>query len=139
LGAAMKSITLGSSSAERIGQLVRLLGSNQDGEVVDAARAINRTLASNGTDLHHLADVIEHGLQHPALPPPPPPPPDPMDEILDMLNTCMCWLDVFNDYEAKFLKQMHFFAGRDGRAFRMTEKQAAWLRSLYRSKLKERA
>jgi hypothetical protein len=36
--------------APRIGQLIRLLGSNQDGEVVAAARALGRTLASVNAD-----------------------------------------------------------------------------------------
>src|SRR5271165_2052604 len=45
--------------APRIGQLIRLLGSDQDGEVVAAARALGRTLASVGADFHTLADVVE--------------------------------------------------------------------------------
>jgi hypothetical protein len=46
--------------APRIGQLIRLLGSNQDGEVVAAARALGRTLAGAGEDFHSLADAIEN-------------------------------------------------------------------------------
>jgi hypothetical protein len=45
--------------APRIGQLIRLLGSNQDGEVVAAARALGRTLASVDADFHNLAATIE--------------------------------------------------------------------------------
>ncbi len=44
----------------RLGQLVRLLGSDYDGEVVGAARAIGRTLSGVGASLHDLADVVEH-------------------------------------------------------------------------------
>jgi hypothetical protein len=45
--------------APRIGQLIRLLGSDQDGEVVAAARALGRTLTSVGAEFHTLADTIE--------------------------------------------------------------------------------
>jgi hypothetical protein len=45
--------------APRLGQLVRLLGSDQPGEVVAAAAALKRTLASVDQDFHTLARVIE--------------------------------------------------------------------------------
>jgi hypothetical protein len=45
--------------APRIGQLIRLLGSDQDGEVVAAARALGRTLATAGQDFHDLAACVE--------------------------------------------------------------------------------
>jgi hypothetical protein len=44
----------------KLAQYVRLLSSNQDGEVVAAARAIVRTLKKSGADIHTLADRIEH-------------------------------------------------------------------------------
>ncbi len=44
----------------RIGQLVRLLGSNHDGEALGAARAINRVLGGAGLVLDDLAHRIEH-------------------------------------------------------------------------------
>jgi hypothetical protein len=48
------------STTERLRQLVRMLSSDQEGEVLSAARAINRTLKSNGLDIHFLADGIGH-------------------------------------------------------------------------------
>jgi hypothetical protein len=45
--------------APRIGRLIRLLGSDQDGEVVAAVRALGRTLAGAGEDFHSLADAVE--------------------------------------------------------------------------------
>jgi hypothetical protein len=45
--------------APRLGQLIRLLGSDRDGEVVAAARALKRTLATAGQDFHDLAVGIE--------------------------------------------------------------------------------
>jgi len=47
----------------RIGQLVRLLGSNHDGEALGAARAINRVLGGAGLVLDDLAHRIEHAPQ----------------------------------------------------------------------------
>ena len=45
--------------APRVGQLIRLLASDRDGEVVAAARALARTLTSVGQDFHTLADSVE--------------------------------------------------------------------------------
>jgi hypothetical protein len=49
----------------RIGQLIRMLSSDQPGEVTAAAQAINRQLASQGIDIHELARVVETGLHLP--------------------------------------------------------------------------
>ena len=43
----------------RLGQFVRLLASDQPGEVVAAAAALRRALAGVGADLHDLAGTIE--------------------------------------------------------------------------------
>ncbi len=43
----------------RIGQFVRLLASDQPGEVVAAAAALKRTLAGVGADLNDLGDALE--------------------------------------------------------------------------------
>lgn len=56
----------------RIGQLIRLLSSDQPGEAGAAAQALNRTLASAGLDIHTLAEVAEASLpDEPAKRPPP--------------------------------------------------------------------
>jgi hypothetical protein len=49
----------------RIGQLIRMLSSDQAGEAGAAAQALTKTLASAGTDIHRLADVVETQLQLP--------------------------------------------------------------------------
>jgi hypothetical protein len=49
----------------RLGQLVRMLASDQPGEVAAAAQALHRTLASAGLDIHDLAKVAETGLRLP--------------------------------------------------------------------------
>lgn len=43
----------------RLGQFIRLLASDQPGEVVAAASALRRALAGVGADLHDLAGTIE--------------------------------------------------------------------------------
>jgi hypothetical protein len=48
-------MTLPAPVANRIGKLIRMLGSDKDGEVLGAACAIKRTLESAGSDLHDLA------------------------------------------------------------------------------------
>jgi hypothetical protein len=44
--------------ADKLGKLLRLLSSNHDGEVIAAARGIERTLKSAGLDIHVLADGV---------------------------------------------------------------------------------
>ena len=44
--------------ADKLGKLIRMLSSNQDGDVLNAARAIVRTLDTAGLDVHTLAANI---------------------------------------------------------------------------------
>ena len=48
-------------NTDKIGKLIRMLSSSNDGEVINAARAILRTLAQEGTDIHELAARVEGG------------------------------------------------------------------------------
>src|SRR5258706_12576386 len=52
-------------TSRRIGQLIRLLSSDQPGEAAAAAQALNRTLASAGLDMHELAKIAETGMRLP--------------------------------------------------------------------------
>ena len=54
-----------SPTMRRIGQLIKLLSSDQPGEAAAAAQALNKTLVSAGLDIHKLADVVETGLHLP--------------------------------------------------------------------------
>jgi hypothetical protein len=55
----------------RIAQFVRLMGSDQNGEVVNAARALGRLLAANNVGFNDLGDAIEKlatgGLEEAAI------------------------------------------------------------------------
>ena len=44
---------------QKLGTFIRMLASQQDGEVIAAARAITRVLASTGSDIHALAERVE--------------------------------------------------------------------------------
>jgi hypothetical protein len=50
--------------ADKLKPLIRLLSSDHDGEVVAAARALNRTLKSAKLDIHVLADCIGNGKDY---------------------------------------------------------------------------
>ena len=50
--------------ASRLGNLIRRLLSDHDGEIIATVCAIRRTLASAGCTLHDLAEVIEAGGAH---------------------------------------------------------------------------
>jgi hypothetical protein len=47
--------------AEKLGKLLKLLSLPQEGEVLNAARPILRTLEGAGADIHELAACIEGG------------------------------------------------------------------------------
>jgi hypothetical protein len=134
-GAAMKAVTvtLASSTASRIGQLVRLLGSDRSGEVVAAAAAIKRSLFVAGADIHHLADVAERALQSA---PPIAPKISPADDIDDinvaaMIRFCVNARHRLNEREVDFVRNMHQRLLLVGNNFEPTEKQLAWLLNIH--------
>ncbi len=47
----------------RVAQFIRLLGSDVDGEVVAATRALGKTLRAAGIDWHDLAIAVESGFR----------------------------------------------------------------------------
>jgi hypothetical protein len=49
------------STADRLAKLVRLLGSNRDGEILGAVTAMKRILEAAGLDLHAVANRIIDG------------------------------------------------------------------------------
>jgi hypothetical protein len=104
--------------APRIGQLVRMLGSDQDGEVVAAARAIGRTLKSAGEDFHSLAATIERSE------------PEVSSDRAEYCRAMARWLIEksgarFSEKEQAFLHDMTAWPGEP------TERQEAWLRAIF--------
>jgi hypothetical protein len=52
---------IGPGTEARLEKLIKMLSSNNDGEVIAAARAIQRTLSGAGSDVHELAERISGG------------------------------------------------------------------------------
>jgi hypothetical protein len=102
--------------APRIGQLIRLLGSDQDGEVVAAARALGRLLASVGEDFHTLADTIERSA--PAA-----------HHGCDDHRAMARWL--LNSGARLSPKEWAFVANMANRFGSLSDRQEAWLQAIF--------
>jgi hypothetical protein len=122
-------VTISSTAASRIGQLVRLLGSDRNGEVIAAATALQRTLRNAGADLHYLADVAERALQQPAIPPPVPDDDQDEEDVADLVRYCALAENYaqLTDRERGFVGNLHARLRRHGSAFTPSEKQVNWL------------
>jgi hypothetical protein len=48
------------ATANKLAAIIRMLSSDKDGDVLNAGRALDRTLKSVGCDIHDLAEVIAH-------------------------------------------------------------------------------
>jgi hypothetical protein len=118
----MSAINIASSAAARIGQLVRLLGSDRSGEVVAAATAINRTLSAVGLDFHYLADVTERALVTAK--------PD-HEPVATMIRFCWIHLSQLSAKEQDFIINLERLVRRLGDRFDPSERQLAWLISIY--------
>jgi hypothetical protein len=130
---------------ERLAKLIRMLGSDRDGEVVATVVALKRALAANGLDLHDLADRLTRQNKSE---------PDvaallqarregfrqgyrAAQEDFDTSDTltwrevaefCAARSDLLQPYEAKFVRQMEAWTAR-GRT--PSEKQGRWLDLIY--------
>jgi hypothetical protein len=56
---AMKAIP--STTSEKLAALIRMLSSNQDGEIIGTVHAFIRVLESAGSNIHALAEHVENG------------------------------------------------------------------------------
>lgn len=98
----------------KLAKLVLMLSSNADGEVVAAAKAIDRTLKASGCDWHYLARVLSSPDQCTK-----PPESDWHSVALGLLSR-----GGFNPRERDFLRNM-------ARCASPSQKQKAWLTDLY--------
>lgn len=99
----------------RLGALIRLLGSDQDGEVLAAARALARVLEATGSDLHALADAVERLAIAPATSTPSGDWQYVAGRVLAVAG------DELSQRERSFLRQMRFWHGAP------SGKQLTWL------------
>ena len=109
--------------APRLRKLLLMLSSNQDGEVVGAARAIGRTLQGVGADWHALAGLLTE-------PPQPRKAPRPDDDAFaddwrEMRRFCLDRDWLLRDREREFLTSIGDWRGT------LTDKQFAWLASIH--------
>jgi citrate synthase len=111
-------------NADRVGKLIRMLSSPNDGEVVAAARALMRTLESEGNDIHDLAARVEGGGRREAKAATANAVPSFYDmacEIERKANGCL------SEKDQTFVADMVRWCARR----EPSEKQAKWLHSIY--------
>ena len=105
--------------APKLAKLLLLLGSENDGEALGAARGLGRTLAGVGCDLHDLAETLIQSE------------PPPARNDISLRETVTWILDhddgSLNDRERAFVEDMDSLVGR----YRLSDRQEAWLRSLH--------
>jgi hypothetical protein len=107
--------------ADRLSKLVRMLTSDHDGEVVAAARSINRTLKNAGLDIHVLAAAIERGGVGEAT----------ANRPAWHSVACECAAHserLRSQKERAFIADMVIWTKLGGEP---TERQAKWLRAIY--------
>lgn len=118
--------------APKLARLIPRLASNHDGEVVATVRAIKRTLASAGLDLHDLATALEREpetrIVYRDRPAPKRTPQMPWHEMalwcLDHGEGRLSARE--NDFIENVLARLSLYQWSSP-----TERQAAWLRSIY--------
>jgi hypothetical protein len=104
--------------APMVGKLLRLLGSDKDGEIVASVHALRRGLAGVGLSLHDLADAIElpvRASQHD----------DNADDWYVMAKACAQCPHLLSEREISFVTTMTRWRGKPSR------KQAQWLEAIY--------
>jgi len=99
---------LSAAAARKLRLLVPILGSTHDGEIIGAARAIDRTLKSDGCDWHTLTAHLLPAAQPRGGPTWAPPPPE--QEPADLAR----WEYIVA--RCANAPNVHFLSGRD-RAF----------------------
>jgi hypothetical protein len=107
------------SDAERLEKLLLMLSSDQDGEVVNAARAIGRALRDSGSDWHDLASQLKN------KPNPKPRDEHPPGDWRIMREFCLDRDRLLRPREREFVVRLGDWRGN------LTEKQHAWLLAIY--------
>jgi hypothetical protein len=103
----------------KVGKLIRLLASDQDGEVVASARALHRTLRNAGLDFNDLGQMIEaptRPYQRTA---------DPNSDWHAMARACAEYVHELSDRERSFVRSMTKWRGEP------SEKQLDWLIAIF--------
>lgn len=110
---------MNSAVAERIARIIPRLGSNHDGEVVAAAKAIERILSAEKLDWHEVADLVGNSALR--LPQGPAHSWNEMPHQWrsQLLTALLCQPDL-SEWEIQFLRSV---AQKFSRGFALTDKQ----------------
>jgi hypothetical protein len=116
-----------------LAKLIRLLGSDVDGEALGAVRALGRTLRAHGHDFHDLARLVEAPAAEPSGGRMRPGRHDHFDGDDDdpvdwevMVAVCVDRLALFTAKERKFIVTLQGWGGEP------SPKQLNWLAALFR-------
>jgi hypothetical protein len=107
---------------ERLARIAGLLFSDQDGEVVAAARAIRRLFDQAGGSAADWVSFLREGAPVASA--------DPAFELLEMCRLILLNEGMMLPRERQFVKQMRVQLVAN-RSFEMTERQAAWFAALF--------
>ena len=101
-----------------IAKLIRLLGSDKDGEARGAVYAIRRLLRANKHDLHDLAAIIERAR-------PPAPPTDNLPPWRLMVAACDAHAHKLPPRDRAFIRSLQRWHGD------LSAKQKSWLADIF--------
>lgn len=119
-----------SDKLKRLDALIRLLGSDNPGEVVATVEAIKRTLEGAGMDLHALASALTLAATQPTPQAAPPPSRNPAQDITHwraQVRYLLANFDDFTEWEEGFLSTLTKWRV-------LTDKQQAVLDRLWEEK-----
>jgi hypothetical protein len=115
--AAEEDVAMSTPLHTRVGQLVRLLSSDQVGEAGAAALALNRAINAAGRDIYWLAEIVEAALPDaPALVPLD----DDCGDWKSVARFCLSHRDALPERDAEFVASILRYRT-------LTPKQHAWL------------
>ena len=109
--------------APTIAKLLRLLASDKPGEIIASVHALQRVLGSADLDLHDLANVVEFSAHREAPQIASTTADD--NDAREMIRRCCECSDLLSAKELAFVCSMAKWRGEP------TERQTAWLSSLY--------
>jgi hypothetical protein len=118
-------------AAPTVAKLLRLLASDQPGEIVATARALQRVLHTAGLDLHDLANAIEPVIRRGALPG--------ADEALAMIRCCNRHANMLSAPELTVVHSVSsWFCDPPPNKLKMEKLRAIYERCLKRERQRER-
>lgn len=110
---------------DQIGKFIRLLASPIDGEVVAAARALERKLKSDGSDMNEFSKLVELAFNKTSPKKPVIEGGIPAEMARQMARTCLAGNRYISQREFEFLAQCA------AATWDLSDRQTEWLRKVY--------